>query len=268
MDEFIVRSVIGGLGVAAICGPLGCLMVWQRMVYFGAALSHAALLGVVLGLFFSINLYFSIVAVCVALSFLMLYMDRFRDLNADTSLGILAHASLAFGIVVLSLIPTVRMDLMAYLFGDILSISWRDVFWIYGGGIIIIGLLGTIWRSLLSLIIQPDLAVIDGVREKRIRLIFLVILSFVVAVSMQVVGVLLIVSMLIIPAACARKFSNSPEQMAFLASLFGCLSIVLGLGGALLLNSSAGPSIVVAATVLFVLSMLTGNRGNGGNSLS
>ncbi len=258
MDEFLVRSVIGGLGVAVICGPLGCLMVWQRMVYFGAALSHGALLGVVLGLFFAVNLYFSILAVCVALSFLLLYMERFKDLTTDTSLGILAHATLALGIVVLSMIPAVRMDLMAYLFGDILSVSWRDVFWIYGGGIIIIGLLGIIWRPLLSLIIQPDLAVIDGVREKRTRLIFLVILSFVIAVSMQVVGVLLIVSMLIIPAACARRFSRSPEQMAFLASVFGCLSVVFGLGAALLLNSSAGPSIVVAATILFVLSILTG----------
>ncbi len=258
MDEFIVRAVVGGLGVAVICGPLGCLMVWQRMVYFGAALSHGALLGVVLGLFFALDLYFSILAVCIALSFLLLYMDRFKNLTTDTSLGILAHATLALGIVVLSMIPAVRMDLMAYLFGDILSVSWRDVFWIYMGGIVVIGLLGTIWRSLLSLIIQPDLALIDGVREKRTRLTFLVVLSFVVAVSMQVVGVLLIVSMLIIPAACARRFSNSPEQMACLASLFGCLSIVLGLAAALFFNSSAGPSIVVAATILFILSMLTG----------
>ncbi len=259
----MVRSLIGGLGVAVICGPLGCLLVWQRMAYFGAALSHGALLGVVLGLFLGVNLYFSILAVCIALSFLLLYMERFRNLTTDTNLGILAHAALALGIVILSTMPTVRIGLMTYLFGDILAVSWRDVFWIYGGGSVVIGLLGTIWRPLLSLIIQPDLALIDGVREKRTRLIFLVILSFVVAVSMQVVGVLLIVSMLIIPAACARRFSSTPEQMACLASLFGCLSVVVGLGASLFFNSSAGPSIVVAATALFVLSMLAGKLRGG-----
>ena len=258
MDEFLIRALAGGLGIAVLCGPLGSLMIWQRMVYFGAALSHGALLGVVLGLYLNLSLYLSILVVCITLSFLLLYMDRFKNLTSDTTLGILAHTALALGIVVLSLIPSVRIDLMAYLFGDILSVSWWDVFWIYGGGIMVIGLLGMIWRSLLSLIIQTDLALIDGVKERKIRLTFLVLLSFVVAVSMQVVGVLLIVSMLIIPAACARKFSNSPEQMACLASLFGCLAVILGLGVSLLLDSPAGPSIVVAAAILFALSLLVG----------
>ena len=263
MDEFIIRSLIGGLGVALICGPLGCLMVWQRMVYFGATLSHGALLGVVLGLLLRIDLYLSILAVSVVLSFLLLYMDRFKELTPDTSLGILAHAALALGIVVFSMMPTVRIDLMAYLFGDILAIGWWDVARIYAGGIVVIGLLRVIWRPLLSLIIQPHLALIDGVREKRIRLIFLVMLSFVIAISMQIVGILLVVSMLIIPVGCARRFSSSPEQMACLASLFGCLAVVIGLAASLSFNSAAGPSIVVAATILFVLSMLTGKLRAG-----
>ena len=257
MDEFLLRALIGGLGVAALCGPLGCLVVWQRMSYFGAALSHAALLGIALGLFFQINLQLSVVLICVVASLLLMFLERNKSLTSDTALAILAHGSLAFGLLVLAILPGIRMDLMGYLFGDVLSISWRDVVIIYTGGFVVASSLLWIWPRIMSLIIQRDLALVDGVNEQRTRMIFLVLLSVVVAISMQIVGILLVVSLLIIPAACARRFAKSPESMVLIASIVGAISVILGLFMSLFWNTPAGPSIVTAACLLFILSLVT-----------
>lgn len=261
MDEFVIRALVGGIGVAIICGPLGCLVIWQRMSYFGAALSHAALLGVALGLYFEINLYFSVLLICIIVACLIMVMSRYKDLSSDTAMGILAHASLALGILMLGLIPSVRIDLIGYLFGDILSLSWLDIVWIYLGGGLVMAILLRIWQSILSLIIQRELALVDGVDENKIRLIFLVLLSFVVAISMQIVGILLIVSLLIIPAATARRFATSPEQMALLAMVIGALAVLSGMIIALYWDTPAGPSIVVGASAIFLLATVFGGAG-------
>ena len=189
MDDFLVRALLGGIGVAIICGPLGCLVVWQRMAYFGATLSHAALLGIALGLFFKLNLQLAILLVSLAVSFLLVMMSKHRFLSSDTVLGILAHGSLALGLVLLTVLPGLRLDLLAYLFGDILAISRLDILWIYLGGLGVLLALAKIWQPLLSLIIQRDLALVDGINENRMRVIFFLLLSGVVAVSMQVVGI-------------------------------------------------------------------------------
>jgi len=257
MDDFLARALIGGVGVAVLCGPLGCLVVWQRMAYFGAALSHAALLGVALGLLLHLNLQLAILLVSLAVSALLALLGRRRALSSDTVLGILAHGALAFGLVLLALLPGVRVDLMGYLFGDLLAINRADLAWIYGGGAAALTVLARIWRPLLSLIIQRDLARVDGVIEPRIRALFFVLLSVVVAVSMQVVGILLIVSLLIIPAASARHFASSPEAMAAFAALFGVIAVAGGLALSLLADTPAGPSIVAVAAALFALTAAT-----------
>ncbi len=251
MDDFLLRALLGGIGVAIICGPLGCLVVWQRMAYFGATLSHAALLGIALGLFFHLNLQLAILLVSLGVSFLLALLSRGRFLSADTVLGILAHASLALGLVLLTFLPGLRIDLVGYLFGDILAIQPPDLLWICLGGIGVLLALAKIWRPLLSLIIQRELALVDGIHENRMRAIFFLLLSLVVAVSMQVVGILLIVSLLIIPAATARYFARSPEVMALLATGFGIAAVTGGLGMSLTLDTPAGPSIVVAGAGVF-----------------
>jgi zinc transport system permease protein len=190
----------------------------------------------------------------------LIVLEKSSNITSDTALGILAHSSLAIGIVVFSLLPTLRMDLASYLFGDILAISWKDIYWIYLGGSAIMLVLARIWRPLLSLVIQRDLALVDGISETRTRFIFLILLSFVVAISMQIVGILLIVSLLIIPAATVRRISSSPEQMAVLSSIAGVISVIGGISISLLWDTPAGPSIVVASSLLYLLSLLTGRQ--------
>lgn len=258
MDDFIIRALIGGLLVALLTAPLGCLVVWQRMAYFGAALSHAALLGIALGFLLQLDLKLAILMVSVVMTGLMLLLLRIRTIGSDTILGILAHGSLAFGLLAISLLPTLRVDLMGYLFGDILTISWNDIAWIAAGGtVIVLGLL-RIWRPLLSTIVHPDLATADGHSHDRLQLVFLLLLSVVVAVSMQVVGLLLIVSLLIIPAAAARGFSRSPEQMVAYSFVAAAASVICGLMLSLTLDTPAGPSIVASACLLFAGGLLLG----------
>lgn len=256
MDDFILRAVVAGAGITILSGPLGCLVVWQRMAYFGAALSHAALLGIALGFFFSLDLKLAMLAITILSSLLLMSLGRYRQFSSDTILGVLAHVSLALGIVVISVLPGIRVDLMAYLFGDILSVSVEDIIWIYAGGGIALVVLAAIWRPILALTLNRELALVDGINESKTRLIFLILLSFVVAISMQLVGVMLIVSLLIIPPATARKFSKSPEQMAGLAILAGLISVGLGLWSSLVFDTPAGPGVVLASGLLFSLSLL------------
>lgn len=253
MDEFLIRALLGGLLVAMIAAPLGCMMVWQRMAWFGAALSHAALLGIALGFLLNINDKLAILLVSVGMTLLLLLMQRYRDLGNDTVLGILAHGSLALGLIAISLVPTLRIDLMAYLFGDILTITWTDIAWILAGSVLILSTLSRIWNPLLSVVVHADLASVDGHRASQLQLVFLLMLSVAVAVSMQVIGLLLVVSLLIIPAATARGYASSPERMVVIALGVATLAVIAGLAMSFSLDTPTGPSIVAGATLLFAL---------------
>lgn len=251
MDDFLLRALAGGLLVAVFSAPLGCLMVWQRMSYFGATLSHAALLGIALGLVLKIPLPIGILIVSTLVSALLMLLQGRKSISNDTILGILAHGSLAAGLIALSLLPGLRMNLMGYLFGDILTISRIDLLWMLAGTVTILLTLTWLWRPLLSTIVQAELARVDGYNLQRLQLCFLLLLSIAVAVSMQVIGVLLIVSLLIIPAATARPFARSPEQMMMLAAVAGMLSVGGGLLFSLTFDTPTGPSIVIASCALF-----------------
>jgi zinc transport system permease protein len=256
MDDFIWRALVAGLGVAAISGPIGCFIVWRRMAYFGATLAHAALLGVALGFLFDVRINVGIVVVCIGVSLLLAALQQQRKIATDTLLGILAHGALAAGLVVLSFMESVRVDLMAYLFGDILAVSIQDIIWIYAGGTACIIGLCALWSRLLAMTIHEDLARVEGVNVSWVRLFYMLLIAIVVAVGMKVVGMLLIISMLIIPAAVARQFAKTPEQMAFLASVIGMVSVSLGIFSSLQWDTPAGPSIVVIATLMFFLTYL------------
>jgi zinc transport system permease protein len=255
LDDFLVRAVLGGIGVAAIAGPLGCFVVWRRMAYFGNALAHSALLGVGLGALLALDLTVSTVAVCLLLAASLVLLELRRSLATDTILGILAHASLALGLIVLSFMETLRVDLMAYLFGDVLSVTRTDLAWIWGGGALVLGALLAMWSWLLRVTLDEELATAEGVPTRPVRVAFMLFMALAVAIGMKIVGILLIVALLVIPPAIARQFARTPEQMAGLAALAGALSVLGGIGASLIWDTPAGPSIVVAATVLFLASL-------------
>lgn len=252
-EPFLWRALLGGLALAAAIGPLGCFVVWRRMAYFGDCLAHGALLGVALGIALEVGPQPGILAVSLAVAGLLVLLERQRHLAPDTLLGILAHATLAVGMIAVSLMERVRIDLNAYLFGDILALAWGDVWWIAGGAVAILAGLRAIWRPMLAIAVDRELAEVDGVRVGLIRALLMLLIALVVALAMKVVGILLTTALLIIPAAAARQLARTPEQMAVGAGLVAAAAVLLGLGLSLAADTPSGPSIVVAATLLFLL---------------
>ena len=256
LDDFFIRAVLGGIGVAFVAGPLGCFIVWQRMSYFGAAIAHSALLGVALSFIFDFAPLLGILVVSVLFALGIVGRHRRGDLASDTVLGIFAHVALALGVVFVGFMETLRLDLMAYLFGDLLAVGRLDLLWIYLGGAASLVLLVRIWRPLLAVTVHEDLAAAEGIAVERTRLLYTLLLAAVIAIAMKIVGILLIISLLIIPAAAARNISRTPERMAIVAVLFGIISVAVGLGASLQWDTPSGPSIVLGAFVVFLLARL------------
>lgn len=251
MIEFLLPALLGGLTLALMTGPLGCFVVWRRMSYFGDTLAHSALLGVAFGLLLEINLSFAIALGCAAMALILVLLQQQRQLPADTLLGILAHTSLSLGLVALSFMPQIQIDLMSYLFGDLLALSWQDLIWISVGAGMVLSILVASWRKLLLITLHEEIAAVEGLPVLALRLMLILMMSLVIALAMKVVGVLLVTSLLIIPAATARFYSKTPEHMAALSILCGMLAIVFGLALSWWLDTPAGPSVVVASFVLF-----------------
>jgi len=256
MDDFLTRALLGGFGVALAAGPLGAYIVWRRMAYFGDTLAHSGLLGVALGMILQIHPQLGVAATCLMIAIVLVLLQRQRVLATDTLLGILAHTSLSLGLVTLAFLETVRIDLTGYLFGDILAISLDDLYWIWGGALLALSALAWLWRPLLATTVHEELAQVEGVPVFAVRLAFMLLIAIVIAVAMKVIGILLITSLLVIPAATARRFVRSPESMALLASGLGCVAVGAGLWASLRWDTPAGPSVVVAAATLFLLSSL------------
>ena len=256
MIEILLPALLGGLLLALITGPLGCFVVWRRMSYFGDTLAHSALLSVAFGLLFEINVSLAIATGCAVMAIVLALLQQQRQLAVDTLLGILAHSSLSMGLVALSFMPQIQIDLMGYLFGDLLALSWKDLLWIVAGACLILLILIFKWRALLVITLHEDLAAAEGLPVASLRLLLILMMSMVIALSMKIVGVLLVTSLLIIPAATARFYSRTPEQMAIMSSVFGMLAVMAGLALSWGLDTPAGPSVVVAAFILFTGSLL------------
>ena len=259
MADFILRALIAGLAVALVTGPLGCFVVWRRMAYFGDTLAHSALLGIALGLLFDVNLQLAVISACVILALLLGLLERNKTLATDTILGILAHSALAFGLVVLSF-SDVQIDLMNYLFGDLLTVSSRDLMWIVISCALALGILVWSWNSLLTITLHEELAQVEGLDVYKVRLALMVLIALVVAVSMKIIGVLLITALLVIPPACARYFSRTPESMAIISSAIGCVCVCGGMAASFYWDTPTGPSIVVTAALIFIIGSLAGSR--------
>jgi zinc transport system permease protein len=257
LDDFLVRATLAGIGVALAAAPLGCFVVWRRMAYFGDATSHAAILGIALSLALSLSVFTGALAVALIMALAVSTLAG-KGFAMDTLLGVMAHSALAIGLVAVSFLQGIRIDLMAYLFGDILAVSHSDLLVIWGGAALVFGLMLWRWSPLLTATLDHGISYASGVNPRREQLVLTVCLAVVVAVAIKVVGVLLIVAMLIIPPAAARPLARTPESMAVLAAAIGALSAVLGLRMSYLYDTPAGPSIVCVSAGLFVAGLILG----------
>ncbi|MDC0052089.1 metal ABC transporter permease [bacterium] len=255
-DDFFIRALIAGLGVALVTGPLGCFVIWRRLSFFGDTLSHSALLGVTLAVSFDINIAFSVFIISSAVALILLKLQKTTNLPGDALLGLLAHSSLAVGLVVIGFLSFIRFDIMGLLFGDILAVTENDLIIIWVGGAIILFVLKLIWKPLFASTVNYELADAEGMKPERVNAIFTILMAAIIAISIKMIGLLLITGMLIIPAAMARNISNNPKQMVLFSIIGGLLSVVIGLFGSLEINTPSGPSIITAGLILFILSLI------------
>ncbi|MFW2588190.1 metal ABC transporter permease [Sagittula sp. SSi028] len=259
LDDFLVRAVLAAVGAALAAAPLGVFVVWRRMAYFGDATAHAAVLGVALSLAISVPIFAGTLIVALLMA-LMVARLAGQGHSSDMVLGVAAHGALALGLVAVSLVEGPRVSLESYLFGDILAVSKTDLAVIWGGGLLVAGLLLSRWQKLVTATVSEDLAWAAGINPRHERLVLMVSLAVVVAVALKVVGALLIGALLIIPAAAARPFCRTPEGMLAATAGLGVLAALGGLWGAWIFDTPAGPSVVCAAVALFGISALAGRR--------
>ncbi len=260
LDDFFIRALIAGLGVAIVTGPLGCFTIWRRLSFFGDTLAHSALLGVTLALSFEMNISFAVFLISAVVAIFLINLQRVTNLPGDALLGLLAHSTLALGLVTISFLSFIRFDIMGLLFGDILSVNNLDILIIWLGGAVILIALKIIWKPLFASTVNYDLAQAEGMNPDRVNIIFTLLMAAIIAISIKMVGLLLITGMLIMPAAMARNLSDNPIMMVFIATVGGMLSVLIGLFASLEFNSPSGPSIIVAALSLFLLSLINLKR--------
>ncbi len=255
MEELLLRALCAGLMIAILAGPLGCFVVWQRMAYFGDTLAHSALLGVGISLLLHLPVGVGVLACAIIIALILARLHQSHSLPMDSLLGILAHVSLAAGVILLGFVGDAHIDWLAYLFGDLLAVDWLDLQRMAVVAAVIITVLIICWRKLLIISIDPELAEVDGVAVHFYRTLLLVLMAATIATAIQVVGVLLVTALLIIPATAARNISGSPTQMALSAIVIGCIATVVGIAASYSIDVSVGPAIVMAAFILFIFSL-------------
>ena len=255
-DDFFIRALFAGIGVAFVTGPLGCFVIWRRLSYFGDTLAHSALLGVTIAYSLEFNIAFSVFITSSLIALILVQLQNKTNLPGDALLGLLAHSSLAVGLVVIGFLTFIRFDIMGLLFGDILAVTVNDIYIIWFGGGLILLILKLIWKPLFASTVNYELAEAEGLNPDRAKAIFTILIAAIIAISIKMVGLLLITGMLIIPAAMARNISDSPLKMVTYSIIGGLLSVLIGLFSSLEFNTPSGPSIVAAALFLFILSLL------------
>lgn len=255
MEPFLLRALVAAVGLGVLAAPLGCLVVWRRMSYFGSTVAHGGLLGVALGLFLGLDLTLGVIVVALAIGALLVVLGRQRVLPTDSLLGILSHAALAGGLVAASKLSGQRLDLMGYLFGDILAVTTSDIVWIFGGGAIVLAVIGWLWRTLIAIAVHEELAAAEGLDTRRAEAALIMILAFTIAVAMKIVGVLLIIAFLIMPAAAARPFTDTPEGMVGYAAILGGAGSAIGLALSTYADVPAGPAIVLVLSAFCLVGL-------------
>ena len=254
-DDFFIRALFAGIGVAFVTGPLGCFVVWRRLSYFGDTLAHSALLGVTIAFSLEFNIALSVFISSSVIALFLIQLQKKTNLPGDALLGLLAHSSLAVGLVAIGFLSFISFDIMGLLFGDILAVNVNDLLIIWIGGAFILLVLKLIWKPLFASTVNYELAEAEGLNPDRAKAIFTLLMAAIIAISIKMIGLLLITGMLIIPAAFARNISDSPKGMVIFSIIGGLLSVFIGLFSSLNFNTPSGPSIIMAALILFIISL-------------
>lgn len=260
IEPFLLRAAAAGIGLGLVAAPLGCFVVWQRMAYIGETMAQAGLIGVALGLLLRMDVTASVLVVTIGVAVALTLLSRQSLVPLDSILGLLAHGALAVGVILTSVVRSPSVDLMGYLFGDIFAVSTTDLIWVWGGGMAVLGTLAWLWQPLLAISLNSELAAAEGVDRERVRAIFMGLLAVAIAIAIKIVGVLLVIAFLIMPAAAARPFSSTPERMAVIAAAIASLGVIAGLALSASTDTPGGPAIVIVLSAIALAALLASAR--------
>jgi zinc transport system permease protein len=255
LEPFFVRAIVAGLALAVVAAPLGCFVIWQRMAYFGETVAQASLIGVALSLALRLDITLGVVVIAVVVAFLLLWFGRQQVVALDSVLGLLHHAALAIGVIAVSMLKGPPVDLLGFLFGDVFAVTTGDIAWIVVGGAGVLAAVAWLWQPLLRLAVHEDLAAAEGIDRRRVRAIFTILLAVTIAVAMKIVGVLLVMAFLVVPAVAARPLAGTPERMVLLTAVVAAAGVVLGLSLSATFDSPGGPSIVIVMSLAAAASL-------------
>ncbi len=250
IEPFLLKAFLAAAGLAVLTAPLGSIVVWSRMAYFGEAIAHAGLIGIALALAFRVDLTLAVMLVSLASAGLLMLLARQTVVPLDSVLGLIHHGSLSLGIIAAATLAGPGVDLQGYLFGDIFAVTETDLILLAVLGLAVSGAMWVLWQPLLRLAVDPDLASAEGVSREPIRLAFTLVLALAVAVAVKFVGVLLVIAFLVVPSVAARPFATSPEGMVGLAAGIGVAAVLAGLGLSLAWDAPGGPAIVLAMALM------------------
>lgn len=260
-QPFLVRALAAGVGLAVVAAPLGCVVVWRRMSYAGETLAQASLLGVALGLGLRLDPTLPVIAAAVAAAIVIILFGRQKLLSLDSVLGLMHHATLALGYIAIAMIKG-SGDLTGYLFGDILAVTSKDLIWVFGGGGLVLAVTLYLWKPLVRLALHEDLAAAEGINPGRVRAAFDIMLAVTIAIAMKILGILLVMAFLIVPAVAARPLASTPDRMALGAAAISAISVVFGIALSYQYDIPGGgaPCIVLVMTAFAALSLMAARR--------
>jgi len=261
MPEFMIFAILGGIITSIMTAPVGTLMLWRRMAYFGDALAHSTLLGFGISLWLNLDSTPTLIAIALIIAVGISLLHKRKGLGFETLLAIAAHSSLGVGMLIIALLPSARVDLMGYLFGDLLSLTPQDLWLLASIAILVVTIVIRFWQGFILSSLNEDLAKLAGHRTELLSLILAILIAVVVATCVKLVGALLMTALLITPAAIAQRISKTPTQMMLHAMWIGQLGILLGLALSWYLDTPASPAIVSILFLSFVLARVIPKHG-------
>lgn len=250
--DFLQKALITSVMVGVICGVIGCFIILRGMSLMGDAISHAVLPGVAISYLLGINFFIGAVATGLLTALGIGFVSQNSRIKNDTAIGILFTSAFALGIILISFLRS-SSDLYHILFGNVLAVRPSDMWMTLIIGIIVLSGIYLFYKELLVTSFDPTMAAAYGLSTRFVHYLLMMMLTLVTVASLQTVGIILVVAMLITPAATAYLLTNRLSRMIFLSASFGTISAIIGLYLSFTYNLSSGASIVLVATALFVL---------------
>ncbi len=250
--EFMQRAFIAGLVIAPLLAVLGSFMTLRKMSFFADGIAHASLLGVAIAIVAGIAPFTGALMIGVFLGVLMFFLERHTKLASDAVVGIIFTTAMALGIILISLQPGYQPDLISFLFGNVLAITWANIWIILSVSFTVLLLVGFFFKKLILLSLSKDMAWTSGINTKYLDLLFYIMLALAVVLGVRLLGIILVSALLIIPAVTSKLITRSFYSYVFFAVIFAWMAFIIGLFGSYYLDFPSGASIVVSATIIFI----------------